>query len=78
VVAGREDSFLLKEALNPRHEYALIELERRYPGVLRLSETMSVTDYAQPDRRDAKDFAKDRGQRSKRRYSTVADHSCPN
>ncbi len=47
VVAGREDPFLLKEALYPQHEYAILELQRRYPGVLRLSETMSVTDFAQ-------------------------------
>jgi hypothetical protein len=46
VVAGREDSFLLKEALFPQHDYAVMEIAKRYPGVLRLNETMSVTDFA--------------------------------
>jgi hypothetical protein len=47
VMKGTEDPFLLKEALNPRHAFAMAEIDRKYPGVLRLSETMSVTDFGQ-------------------------------
>lgn len=46
VVSGKEDPFLLKEALFPQHEYAVGELNRRYPGVIQMRETMSVTDFA--------------------------------
>lgn len=45
VVAGKEDTFLLREALMPQHDYAMVELNRRYPGVVQLRETMSVTDF---------------------------------
>ena len=46
VVSGKEDPFLLREALMPEHDYAIVELNRRYPGVVQLRETMSVTDFA--------------------------------
>jgi len=53
VIDGRIDPFLLKEAIYPRHEFAVQELMRAYPGIygdpggrhLGLRETMSVTDY---------------------------------
>lgn len=52
VLNGNEDPFLLKEAIQPRHEYAVMEIARRYPGLLDFSggrmglrETMSVSDY---------------------------------
>lgn len=45
VMAGTQDPFLLREALYPRHTYALQEIQAQYPGVVRLSETMSVTDF---------------------------------
>lgn len=46
VACGDEDPFLLREAFTPRHQYAVVELERRYPGVLRFSETMATSDFA--------------------------------
>lgn len=46
VVSGKEDTFLLKEAMFPQHDYAIAEINRRYPGVINLRETMSVTDFA--------------------------------
>jgi hypothetical protein len=46
VASGNEDSFLLREAFNPQHQYAVVELNRRYPGVVRLSETMATSDFA--------------------------------
>lgn len=46
VASGAEDPFLLREAFTPRHEYAVIELGRKYPGVLRFSETMATSDFA--------------------------------
>jgi len=47
VFQGREDSIFLREAMFPKHEYIVAEIARRYPGVIRLNETMSVTDFAQ-------------------------------
>src|SRR5574337_867511 len=52
-LAGKVDPFLLKEAIAPRHDWAVAELMRRYPRmydmpggrVMGLRETMSVTDY---------------------------------
>jgi hypothetical protein len=46
VATGAEDPFLLREAFTPRHEFAVLELQRRYPGVVRLSETMATSDFA--------------------------------
>ncbi|MGH7488662.1 MAG: hypothetical protein ACREMY_24135, partial [bacterium] len=53
VLNGRQDPFLLKQAIFPQHEWAVAELMRQYPGmysdpggrVRPLKETMSVTDY---------------------------------
>lgn len=55
VMNGEVDPFLLKEAMNPRHEFAVLELAKRYPHLLDfqggrpghfgLRETMSVSDY---------------------------------
>jgi hypothetical protein len=47
VLAGREDSVLLREALMPRHEYIVQEIARKCPNLWRVRETMSVTDFAQ-------------------------------
>lgn len=45
VASGNEDSFLLREAFAPRHAYAVAELQNKYPGVLRLGETMATSDF---------------------------------
>lgn len=52
VLSNREDPFLLKEAMFPRHEYAVKHLVEHYPalfdfkgGSVGLRETMSVSDY---------------------------------
>jgi hypothetical protein len=47
VISGRQDKVLLSEALSPRHDYIVAEIDRLYPGVIRMSETMSVTDFPQ-------------------------------
>lgn len=46
VASGKEDPFLLREAFAPRHEYAVQALRERYPGMLRLNETMSFSDFS--------------------------------
>lgn len=53
VLQGKEDPFLLREAMYPRHDYAVTHLMENYPGLytnqygdkLGLRETMSVTDF---------------------------------
>jgi hypothetical protein len=55
VLQGTEDPFLLKEAMFPKHEYAVMHLLEKYPGLFAnayndggrvgLRETMSVSDY---------------------------------
>lgn len=55
VIGGQEDPFLLKEAMFPRHDYAVAHLIEKYPGIygnaytdggrVGLRETMSVSDY---------------------------------
>jgi hypothetical protein len=58
VVRGQEDPFLLKEAMYPRHEYAVAHLLQHYPAIfdfqggrnfagqrVGIRETMSVSDY---------------------------------
>ena len=52
VLAGREDPFLLREAIHPKHDYAVVALAEKYPllfdfqgGRIGLRETMSVSDY---------------------------------
>jgi hypothetical protein len=47
VASGAEDPFLLREAFAPQHEYAVLELNRRFPGVLKLGETMATSDFPQ-------------------------------
>jgi hypothetical protein len=46
-MSGAQDPFLLREAFNPQHSYAIMELNQKYPGVVQMKETMSVTDFAQ-------------------------------
>lgn len=52
VLQGKEDPFLLREAIMPRHEFAVMHLAEHYPGLfdfkggrIGLRETMSVSDY---------------------------------
>ncbi len=56
VISGQEDPFLLKEAMFPKHDYAVLHLMEKYPGIFSnaysdrtgrvgLRETMSVSDY---------------------------------
>lgn len=53
VMTGAEDPFLLKEAMYPQHEYAVLHLMESYPGIfgnipsdrIGLRETMSLSDY---------------------------------
>jgi hypothetical protein len=56
VLSGQEDPFLLKEAMFPKHDYAVAHLIEHYPGIfsnaysdksgrIGLRETMSVSDY---------------------------------
>ena len=50
---GREDPIFIQEAMQPKRDFIVMELMRRYPGLygdpggraLGLKETMSVTDY---------------------------------
>jgi hypothetical protein len=52
-IQGRIPPFLLQQAVNPTHEFAVMEIAKRYPGIygdpggrmLGLRETMSRTDY---------------------------------
>jgi hypothetical protein len=44
--AGRTDPILLRESFSPSHDYLIAELQRAYPGVLRVAETMSVSDFS--------------------------------
>jgi hypothetical protein len=46
VMQGRQDPSMLREAMNPQHLYIVQEIGRCYPS-LQLSETMSVTDFAE-------------------------------
>lgn len=56
VLNGQEDPFLLREAMFPKHDYAVLHLMENYPGIFSnaysdrtgrvgLRETMSVSDY---------------------------------
>jgi len=45
VTSGRQDPFLLREAMAPQHDYALMEIQRLYPGVVKVRETMSYSDF---------------------------------
>lgn len=52
VIAGREDPFILKQAMAPTHEFAVRHLMERYPRIYNptgkqvgLRETMSISDY---------------------------------
>ena len=47
VLTGREDPVLLREAMAPKHEYILMEIQRKYPSLWRVRETMSVSDFSQ-------------------------------
>jgi hypothetical protein len=47
VLAGRVDQIFMREALNPQHDFLIAEIDRRYPGIIRATETMSVTDFPQ-------------------------------
>ncbi len=50
VAAGRQHPFLMRQAFNPTHEYAVRQLAESYPGLLNLREApiggMSVTDFS--------------------------------
>lgn len=46
VISGDQDPIILREALFPKTDFIVSEISRKYPGVIRLSETMSVTDFA--------------------------------
>lgn len=46
VLSGKEDPIILQEAMNPRRDYVVEHINRKYPG-LRFMETMSVTDFSQ-------------------------------
>jgi hypothetical protein len=50
VAGGRCDPMLLREAFNPTQEFAVIEIARRYPGLINLREApvggMSVSDFS--------------------------------
>ena len=55
VINGQEDPFLLREAMWPKHDFAVVHLMEKYPGIygnaftdrgrIGLRETMSVSDY---------------------------------
>ncbi len=52
VIEGREDPFILKQAMQPTHEFAVRHLMERYPRIynptgrqIGLRETMSISDY---------------------------------
>src|SRR6185369_3958422 len=50
VAAGRQDPFLMRQAFNPTHEYAVRQLAESYPGLINLREApiggMSITDFS--------------------------------